>query len=50
MPATAMGHMNQNRQNIRSTKNEIKSDLEDDIVTPVCQIRNKNSLGLRRGY
>jgi hypothetical protein len=34
-PATEMGHMNQTRQNIRSTKKEIKSDLGDDIVTLV---------------
>jgi hypothetical protein len=34
-PAAAMGHMNQNGQNIRSTtKNEITSDLEDETVTP----------------
>jgi hypothetical protein len=36
-PATAMGHMNQNRQNIRSTSKivEVTSDLEDVYVTPV---------------
>jgi hypothetical protein len=35
-PATAMGHMNQNRQNIRSTSKvvTITSDLEDTTVTP----------------
>jgi hypothetical protein len=34
-PATAMGHMNQRRQNIRSTsKNSITSDMEDEAVTP----------------
>jgi hypothetical protein len=34
-PATAMGHMNQRLQNIRSTtKNKITSDLEDETVTP----------------
>jgi hypothetical protein len=35
-PATAIGHMNQNRQNIRSTSNEMQvaSDLEDATVTP----------------
>jgi hypothetical protein len=35
-PATAMGHMNQKRQNIRSTSKvvTITSDLEDTIVTP----------------
>jgi hypothetical protein len=35
-PATAMGHMNQKRQNIRSTSKEIQvtSDLEDAAVTP----------------
>jgi hypothetical protein len=32
-----MGHMNQNRQNIRSTSKivEVTSDLEDVFVTPV---------------
>jgi hypothetical protein len=36
-PATAMGHMNQKRQNIRSTSQivEVTSDLEDVSVTPV---------------
>jgi hypothetical protein len=34
-PATAMGHMNQCRQNIRSTsKVSITSDIEDEAVTP----------------
>jgi hypothetical protein len=33
-PVTAMGHMNQKCQNIRSTKNEITTDLEDETVTP----------------
>jgi hypothetical protein len=34
-PSTAMGHMNQWRQNICSTtKNKITSDLEDETVTP----------------
>jgi hypothetical protein len=35
-PAKAMGHMNQKRQNIRSTGKEvtITSDLEDTTVTP----------------
>jgi hypothetical protein len=34
-PATAMGHMNQRRQNIRSTsKASITSDIEDEAVTP----------------
>jgi hypothetical protein len=33
-PATAIGHMNQRRQNIRSTsKNLITSDMEDEAVT-----------------
>jgi hypothetical protein len=32
---TAMGHMKQKRQNIRSTtKNKITSDLEDETATP----------------
>jgi hypothetical protein len=36
-PATTMGHMNQRRQNIRSTsKNSITSDMEDEAVTPAC--------------
>jgi hypothetical protein len=36
-PATAMGRMNKNRQNIRSTSKivEVASDLEDVSVTPV---------------
>jgi hypothetical protein len=35
-PTTAMGHMNQKRQNISSTSKEVKitSDLEDATVTP----------------
>jgi hypothetical protein len=35
-PATAMGHMHQKRQNIRSTSKAgaITSDLEDTTVTP----------------
>jgi hypothetical protein len=35
-PVTAMGHMNQKRQNIRSTSKavDITSDLEDTTVTP----------------
>jgi hypothetical protein len=34
-PATAMGHMNQRRQNICSTsKVSISSDIEDETVTP----------------
>jgi hypothetical protein len=35
MPATAMGHMNQRRQNIRSTsKNPVTYDIEDESITP----------------
>jgi hypothetical protein len=34
-PATAIGHMNQRRQNIFSNSNEIKSDMEDEVETPV---------------
>jgi hypothetical protein len=35
-PATAMGHMNQKRQNIHSISKEIQvsSDLEDELATP----------------
>jgi hypothetical protein len=34
-PATAMGHINQRRQKIRSTyKASITSDIEDETVTP----------------
>jgi hypothetical protein len=34
-PVTAMGHMNQHRQNMRSTsKASITSDIEDEAVTP----------------
>jgi hypothetical protein len=35
MPVTAMGHMNQKRQNIHSTKNEVTYDFEDKAITPV---------------
>jgi hypothetical protein len=35
-PATAMGHMNQRRENIHSTsKFPITSDIEDETFTPV---------------
>jgi hypothetical protein len=34
-PVTVIGHMNQRRQNIRSTsKSSINSDMEDESVTP----------------
>jgi hypothetical protein len=34
-PSTAMGHLNQLRQNMRSTfKTSITSDMEDEAVTP----------------
>jgi hypothetical protein len=33
-PATAMGHMNQKRQNIRSTNKEVKPLSEDEDITP----------------
>jgi hypothetical protein len=33
-PATAMGHMNQKRQNIRSTNKKVKSESEDEYITP----------------
>jgi hypothetical protein len=34
-PVTAMGHLNQCRENIRSTpKTTITSDMEDEAVTP----------------
>ena len=33
-PATAMGHMNQKRQNIRSTSKEFKPESEDEYITP----------------
>jgi hypothetical protein len=43
-PATAMGHMNQRRQNIRSTfKNSITSDMQDEAVTP-AGLGTKNHL------
>jgi hypothetical protein len=41
-PATAMGHMNQKRQNIRSTKENIP-ESEDEDSTP--QGSGKNKLG-----
>jgi hypothetical protein len=36
--ATAIGHMSQKRQNIRSTSKEMQvtSDLEDEVVTPIA--------------
>jgi hypothetical protein len=33
-PATTMGHMNQKRQNIRSTKKKVISESEDEDITP----------------
>jgi hypothetical protein len=43
-PATIMGHMNQWRQNIRSTsKTPITSDIEDVTVTPAGLGTNKKS-------
>jgi hypothetical protein len=33
-PATTMGHMNQKRQNIRSTNKKGKSESEDEDITP----------------
>jgi hypothetical protein len=33
-PAAAMGHMNQKRQNIRSTNKEVKPESEDEDITP----------------
>jgi hypothetical protein len=33
-PATAMGHMNQKRQNIRSTNKRVTSESEDQDITP----------------
>jgi hypothetical protein len=39
-PSTTMGHMNQRRQNIRSTsKTPITSDMEDEEVTPAGRQR-----------
>jgi hypothetical protein len=44
MPATAVGHMNQRRQYIRSTsKNPVNSDIEDEAVTP-AGLGNKTHL------
>jgi hypothetical protein len=34
-PATAMGHLNQKRQNIRSTNKEVKPESEDEDITPL---------------
>jgi hypothetical protein len=34
-PSTAMGHMNQKCQNVRLTRKEVTSDLEDGTFTPV---------------
>jgi hypothetical protein len=33
-PSTAMGHMDQKRQNIRSTNKKVKSESEDEDITP----------------
>jgi hypothetical protein len=33
-PATAMGHMSQKRQNIRSTNKKVKPESEDEDITP----------------
>jgi hypothetical protein len=33
-PATAMGHMNQKRQNIRSANKKVKSESEDEEIKP----------------
>jgi hypothetical protein len=33
-PATAMGHMNQKRQSIRSTNKKVKSESEYEDITP----------------
>jgi hypothetical protein len=33
-PATAMGQMNQKRQNIRSTNKKVKYESEDEDKTP----------------
>jgi hypothetical protein len=43
-PTTAMGHMNQKRQHIRSTSKivEVTSDLEDVSITPVGTGENTN--------
>jgi hypothetical protein len=42
-PATATGHMNQRRQNIRSTsKNRVTSDISDEYVTPAGLGNNTN--------
>jgi hypothetical protein len=33
-PATAMGHKNQKLQNIQSTNKKVKSESEDEDITP----------------
>jgi hypothetical protein len=33
-PATTMGHMNKKRQNIQSTNKKVKSESEDEDITP----------------
>jgi hypothetical protein len=43
-PATAMGHMNQKRQNIRSTKENIHESNDEDITPQGSS--EKNTLGL----
>jgi hypothetical protein len=42
-PATEMGHLNQKRQNICSTKNDFTFYLEDETVTP-SSLRTKTNL------
>jgi hypothetical protein len=34
-PSNVMGHMKQRRQYILSTNKDIKSDMEDEVATPV---------------
>jgi hypothetical protein len=43
-PATAMGHMHQKRENIRSTSKEMQvtSELEDEAVTPAVTGEEKH--------
>jgi hypothetical protein len=47
-PATAMGHMNQKRQNIRSTNKKVKYKSEDEDITP--QASGKKMIWLLRYY
>jgi hypothetical protein len=43
--ATAMGHMNQKRQNILSTDKNVKTESEDEDIAPSATSDNVNTSG-----